>query len=166
MDEYISGGADGEKDTTLPAFDAIKDKEVVASGFVDEEWKSLVDDISNKKVILYYVSMSFLLQYRERALDKISRALDTFSEAGDDILAVVEPQEAVLTQLKDIDEALASRLSELLDEAAGASNMVVDRNCIAISHLNQCSAFYGDRGALQKKCSELGIPVMIQNVDV
>ncbi len=166
MDEYIGGGVDGQKDATLPNYDAIIDREAVAFERIDEEWKSLVGDTRNKKVILYYVSMNFLLQYKERALNKISRALDTFSEAGDDILAIIEPQEAVLTQLKDIDEALASRLSELLDEAAGASNMVVDRNCIAISHLNQCSAFYGDRGALQKKCSELGIPVMIQNVDV
>ncbi|MBR1643493.1 MAG: hypothetical protein IJ683_14360 [Butyrivibrio sp.] len=82
------------------------------------------------------------------------------------MITIVEPQEAVLTQLPDIDKSLAERFSQLLVKAAGISNIVVDRNGVASSHVSQCSAFYGDRGALQKSFAEAKIPVMIQNVDV
>jgi hypothetical protein len=166
MDEYISGGADGGNGEALTVFVAERSRGAITGERNSEEWKSLVGDTRNKKVILYYISMSFILQYKEQALDKISRAFDTFSDAGDDILAVVEPQEAVLTQLNDIDESLASRFSELLAEAKGASNIIVDRNGVAVSHVDKCAAFYGDRGAIQKRFAETGIPVMIQNVDV
>lgn len=166
MDEYISGGADGGNGEALTFLGADRSRDAITDERNSEEWKSLVGDTRNKKVILYYVSMSFILQYKEQALDKISRAFDTFSDAGDDILAVVEPQEAVLTQLSDIDKSLAERFSQLLVKAAGISNIVVDRNGVASSHVSQCSAFYGDRGALQKSFAEAEISVMIQNVDV
>ena len=166
MDEYISGGADGGNGEALMFLGTDRSRDAITGERNSEEWKSLVGDTRNKKVILYYVSMSFILQYKEQALDKISRAFDTFSDAGDDILAVVEPQEAVLTQLNDIDESLASRFSELLAEAKGASNIIVDRNGVAVSHVDKCAAFYGDRGAIQNRFAETGIPVMIQNVDV
>lgn len=77
------------------------------------------------------------------------------------MMVIVEPQEAVLTQLSDIDKFLAERFSELLVEAAGISNIVVDRKGVVSSHVSQCSAFYGDRGALQKRFAEAGIPGII-----
>lgn len=164
--EYVGDAADSENaDVHLTSGTDIGIKAITCKSST-EEWKSLVGDACDKKVVIYYFSMSFILQHREKAIDKISRSIDTFSEAGEGMITIVEPQEAVLTQLSDIDKSLSERFSQLLVKAAGISNIVVDRNGVASSHVSQCSAFYGDRGALLKSCAEAEIPVMIQNVDV
>jgi len=164
MDDYF-GDASYDGQTIVHSVCSADGGHVIPCEQCNEKWKALVGDTSDKKVVLYYVSMSFLLQYREQALDKISRTLHTFSKAGEDIVVIIEPQEAVLTELSGIDEDLDDRLSELLVKAAGASNIVVDTNGVALFHVDQCAAFYGDRGALHKKCLEVKIPVMIQNVE-
>ncbi len=141
--------------------------ESIAGGQVTTpEWDELLSNKPAGKVIVYYISISFILKGREKAIDKISRSLDIFAEAGDDIIAIVEPQEAILNQLVTIDTDLGSRFTDVLYKAAGIANVIVDRGGIAINHMDKWSAFYGDRGSLALKCIEAGIPVMIENMDV
>ena len=153
----------GNADTSLSK--VVGDKEKHTCNINDEEWNTLVGNISNKKIVIYYVSMSFILQYREKALDKISHSFDIFDDAGEKILAIFEPQEPVVTQLKTADSELNNSFNELIKKALGIKSIVVDFDGIALSHMDKWDAFYGDRGCLSEKCAEAGIPVMIENID-
>ncbi len=132
----------------------------------DDKWTKLVGDVTGKKVIIYYISVSMLLKGRDKAIDKIKRALEIFGEA-EGILCVVLPQEQIFTELKEIDPKLFSEFEALVDKALPEKkNCVYDDQGTALSNIELWDAFYGDRGSVPLKCVELGIPVMIENMDV
>ena len=106
------------------------------------------------------------MQGQEKAIDKISRSLNIFEEAGDSIIAVIVPQNAILSQLREIDEALWNKLEPVLNTISERKNCVLDIQGITLNHMSKWNAFYGDRGAVAHKCIEMGIPVMIENLEI
>ncbi len=131
----------------------------------DEDWLTLVGD-NNRKIMVYYFTISFLMQGQEKAIDKISRSLNIFEEAGDSIIAVIVPQNAILSQLREIDQALWNKLEPVLNTISERKNCVLDNKGIALNNMSKWNAFYGDRGAVAHKCIEMGIPVMIENLEI
>ena len=134
----------------------------------DEEWNSLVGDAQDGKVIIYYISISMLLRGKEKAIDKIKRSLRIFAEAQDKIIAVIEPQEAITTQLEGTDSLLWEQFNELKESLGSAEypNCKYDPEHIALKHKDKWSAFYGDTGSIPRQCVQMGIPVMIENMDI
>ena len=133
----------------------------------DDEWTSLVGDVSGRKVVVYYVSISFILQGRERAIDKIRKSLDIFAEYSDKIQTVLLPQETLLTELERIDSKLWEEFCDLTAEIGSRwKNCVYDISGVAAGYVDKWDAFYGDPGMLPRKCVLKNKPVMIQNLDV
>ncbi len=146
----------------------VKDKVGLINGeTADDEWTGLVGDVTGRKVVIYYVSISFLLQGRERAIDKIKKSLDIFAENADKIQTVLLPQEALITDLERIDSKLWEEFCGLTAEIGTRwKNCVYDMDGVAAGYVDKWDAFYGDPGTLPRKCVLKNKPVMIQNIDV
>ena len=134
---------------------------------MDDEWYALVGDVMGKKVIVYFISISFILQGGDKAINKIRRSLEIFIEHADKIKTVLLPQEAVLTCLESIDNKLWESFVDLTHEIGKTwENCVYDKAGVAVRHVDKWDAFYGDRGRLSRLCVLNNKPVMIQNIDV
>ena len=121
---------------------------------------------TSPKTFIYYISISTLIQGREKAIDKIRRSLKIFEETAEAIRVIVIPQEAVLTQLKDLDIKLWKEFAEIMTTIEGAGNCILGIEQTALQNMDEWDAFYGDRGAIARMCVERGIPVMIEDMDV
>jgi phosphorylcholine metabolism protein LicD len=133
----------------------------------DSEWESLVGDVTGKKVVIYYVSISFLLQGGSRAIDKIRKSLAVFAESDDGIKLVLLPQRAIIDDLERIDKQLWNKFEEIVQEVGKTwKNCVYDPYGISADFVDKWNAFYGDPGALPRQCVLKHKPVMIQNLDL
>lgn len=134
---------------------------------VSDEWASLLGNQGNKKVIVYFVSISFIMQGGNRAIDKIRRVLTQFAENEDNLVAVVVPQKALLTELERLDDKLWKKFRGIISEMAkNWSNCIYDPEGVAERYIEMCDAFYGDSGVLARKFVINKKPVMIQNIDL
>ncbi len=132
----------------------------------EKEWDSFLGAYAGRKVIVYHIAISFLLRDRLKSIDKINRAIETFSDAGDKICAVILPQEQVLTDLKEIDEDLWQQFLELTENVKKANNCIYDEKRVSLKHMDKWSGYYGDADPLVRKCVLMNIPVMIENIEV
>ncbi len=133
----------------------------------DDEWQQLVGEYQSMKIIIYYVTISFMLKGGPKAIDKIKRSMDIFAENSDKIKTVVVLQGAVSSELKRIDPSLANELKGVVDQIGSKwDNCVYDKNGVSLNYMDRWDGFYGDGGVVSLKCIEYKIPVMIQNMDV
>ena len=135
------------------------------SNAADSEWEKIVEIAKGRKIIIYYISISMLLKGKEKSIKKIKKSLDSFAEEQKKIIAVVVPQEAIISQLEDIDSELWSQFIGLMTSIDNYHNCFYDSKGTSIEHMDNWDAFYGDPGFIPKECVRKGIPVMIQNVD-
>ncbi|WP_022765821.1 LicD family protein [Butyrivibrio sp. XPD2006] len=130
----------------------------------DEEWHRRVTGEKENKVIIYYISISFLLSGCDKALEKIKESLDVLTERADKVTAIMLPQEKADTELKRIDNELYKRFQDVVSNMRSTcENVIYDADGEAIKHMDKWDAFYGDAGWIAEKCAEKGIPVMLHN---
>lgn len=121
------------------------------------------DRKSEKKVILFANSLSSLLEYGDKAIDKINRVLDTFKTSEIQVLWM--PDINIDYNLERIDRNLYTKYNEILDKYKSIDNIkLVSGDNEAI--LSGCDAYYGDASVLAHKCRMMGKPVMIMNTEV
>ena len=131
------------------------------------EWNDLVGDTNGRKVIAYYVSISFLIENGSKAVTKIRHSLNIFNESSDSILAVFLPQRAILTDLPRIDETLWHEYESLIGEIGRSwENVIYDPDSVTERFIDRCDAFYGDPGVIARQFVLENKPVMLQNADV
>ncbi|WP_026521612.1 hypothetical protein [Butyrivibrio sp. VCB2001] len=133
---------------------------------VDDEWQQLVGECQSRKVIIYYVTISFILKGGAKAIEKIKRSLDIFDENSDGIKAVFLLQDSVSRDLEKIDASLWEELQDIIDNIGDKwENCVFDKNGISPDYMDKWDGLYGDVGAVSLRCVENKISVMIQNID-
>jgi len=131
------------------------------------DWGLFAGDTGDKKIILYYISISMLLLRGERAIEKMKKSLDLFAESDDSIVAVVMPQNAILDHLERLDDGLWKKYEEIANGIG-----VIWKNCIydpegtSEKYIDRFDAFYGDPGVIARKFVLKKKPVMIQNYDI
>ena len=117
--------------------------------------------IENKKILLYYVSVAFLMQYGMKGIDKIRESVRTISEAGDKIICLFSHDEVIID---NISGELKEKWKELIGELERNANIIYDDNHKSDEFIGCLDGYYGSPGALAHKCSEAGIPVMIMAI--
>ncbi len=119
-----------------------------------------------RKVIAYFVSINALMQYKDKAIDKVVRSLQIFEEASDDIKTIYLQQDAIMTQLEYINAELYKKYMQAVSVFRDRGKISFEEERNAGMYMDQWDAYYGERGALAHRCIEMGIPVMIENMDV
>lgn len=133
-----------------------------------EEWIAKIKktDGSNKKVILYNTSVSALLKSDEKMIHKIERVFEIFYENREQVALLWRPHpliEATISSMRPkLYEAYSALVQKYREEDWGIydDSPYLDR-AIVIS-----DAYYGDGSSIVQLCQSVGMPIMIQNVDV
>ena len=129
-------------------------------------WNQFLGKYAGRKTIIYYITIAFLLRDTGKSIGKIRRALDTFSDSGDKVCAIIVPQEQILNDLANIDEALWKQFTDLVEKIKTTDNCIYDEKGFSLGYMDKWSGYYGDASPLVRKCVQAGIPVMIENIDI
>ncbi len=134
----------------------------------EDRWPAFLGKYAGRKVIIYHITLGFLLRDRDRSIDKIIRSFKIFADAGDRVVAVIVPQTQVITELPEIDGELWEKYQELVGklEQGNISNCIYDPNGFSLEYMDKWAGYYGDAAPLVRECVNRGIPVMIENIDV
>ena len=131
-----------------------------------EEWKSLIGKHSDKKIIVYYITISFVLKGKDKAIDKIRRSLEVFKQNSDKVCAIMVPQNLLISELKNMEPDLWEKFLTITDDIRDSQNILFDKEGIAIKHIDKWNAYYGDSDFVARQCVLRGIPVMIESLEV
>ena len=131
-------------------------------------WDALIGDNKGKKIVVYFITISFLMKGGSRSIDKIRDSLRVFQENSDKVAVVLLPQKLIEVELPRLDEGLWLKYKELLQEIGDGryGNCIPDMEGGSLEFTDKWDGFYGDTGAVPRKCVSMHIPVMIQNLDV
>lgn len=129
-------------------------------------WNEIIVNHHDNKVMVYYISISFLLKGKDKALEKIRESIRIFEESADKVTVIILPQSIIETELPKINASLWNRYCNLADEISEVKNCVCDKEGKCLYFIDRWDGFYGDTGAIARKCVEQHIPVMIQNLDI
>ncbi len=132
-------------------------------------WDTFIGDHKGKKIVVYYITISFLMKGGNRALDKIRNSLQIFQGNSDNVSVVLLPQDIIDDELPGIDKSLWEQYQNLIEEINKGGcyeNCLLDKDGVCLDYIDKWDGFYGDTGAIPRRCVERHIPVMIQNIDV
>ncbi len=131
-----------------------------------EEWQKLLGENISKKVLVYNYSISFLLQGKDRAIDKLRKSLEIFNRNTDKVTVIFLPQRQILEDLERIDKNLWEQYLIFTKEILNGKAFIYDDKGISPSYIDKWDGYFGDPSALARKCVLLGIPVMLQNIEI
>lgn len=128
-------------------------------------WKHLLTDNGNgKKVILYYTSVSALVEYKDKYLTKLESVLRSFRDNSKEITVLWHADSNIEYILRDkypkLWDKYLSILNNFLVEDYGIYENTEDYSkSVAIA-----DAYYGDRSRPMNVARLMGKPIMIQRI--
>ena len=120
---------------------------------------------NGKKKILFYTSISGLMQNSEIAAGKIKNVLDIFKQYSGQIEVVWCVQSLVDTVMEDIDKKLYEQIIAIRNQynIEQIGHVCSDRDK---DMLNSCDAYYGDTSSIVQDYRNAGKPVMIMDYEI
>ena len=132
----------------------------------EKDMKSLENERGKrKKVILFYTSISALVQNRETAIDKLKDVFSIFKENKDDILVYYHPDPAIFRFLEEKDNELWKEYIKVVNQFIEEDYGVFDDGEDDTFMVRLCDAFYGDNGYVMYHCMRAKKPVMVMNYE-
>ena len=135
---------------------------------ISEEWKKILEkpDGSRKKVVLYNTSVGALLHYEEKMLEKMRSVLQTFRENQDEVALLWRPHPLIKATIESMRPQLWADYQEIVETYREQGWGIYDDSADLDRALVMSDAYYGDHSSLVELCKSVGMPVMIQNVDI
>ena len=133
----------------------------------EKDIKGLENDRGKrKKVILFYTSISALVQNREIAIEKLKDVFNIFKENKDDILLYYHPDPAIFRFLEEKDSELWNGYIQVVNQFIEEDYGVFDDGEDDTFMVRLCDAFYGDNCYVMYHCMRAKKPVMVMNYEV
>lgn len=135
---------------------------------IPEEWKQILEkpDGSRKKIILYNTSVSALLHHEEKMLEKMRSVLQTFYENQEDVALLWRPHPLIKATIESMRPRLWADYEEIVETYKEQGWGIYDDSADLDRALVMSDAYYGDPSSLVELCKSIGMPVMIQNVEI
>ena len=135
---------------------------------LQETWRDCIfkEDGKQKKVILYYVSLSSFTQHGHAAISKMRRVFETFEENSEDVVVLWKMQLFIKDTIKQMDSALYQELCELEELFLKKQFGILDDSMSNEQVVAMCDAYYGDTSPMVQMCRNTGKPVMIQEITI
>lgn len=131
-----------------------------------EEWQRVIlkPDGSRKKIILYNLSISPMLENREQTLKKLDNVFNFFREKQDEFVLLLRPHPLLIKTIETMVPWLRDKYMELIrqfrEEGWGLYDETPDPNlAMAVS-----DGYYGDKSSLVTTYRETGKPILLQDV--
>lgn len=133
-----------------------------------EEWKNLIyrKDGTRKKVVLYNIGVTGLLEHGEALIKKMESVFKTFEEQKDEIVLWFRPHPLIEATIQSMRPGLSDEYQKVFREYQEAGWGILDTSTELERAIRQSDAYYGDPSSLVHLCQEAGMPVMIQNPDI
>lgn len=132
---------------------------------VPEEWMLQMkkEDGSCRKVVLYYISLSGFMQYKEQMIAKMRETFRIFSENQDEVIVLWKLHPLIKITIEQAEPELYRQYlrleQEFCEHALGiCAGETPDEVLTAF-----CDAYYGDASAVAQMCRREGKTVMQQN---
>ena len=133
----------------------------------DDAKSSCHEDVSlGMKTLLYHVSISALMEHKEKMLEKMRRTMEIFDDNADSIRIVYYTDDSVDRILPHSMPQLYKKYRSLIDELSAKDYVTIVNDAGADSIALACDAYYGAPGRIAQRFSELHRPVMLHNPDV
>lgn len=134
---------------------------------IPEEWLRIIEkpDGGWKKIVFYNTSVSALLEYSEKMLEKMQAVFQVFKQNQDEVALLWRPHPLIKATIESMRPQLWIEYEKIvkiyIEEGWGIYDDTVDMNrAIALS-----DAYYGDPSSIVKMYEETGKPVMRQDVE-
>ena len=119
---------------------------------------------SKNKTMLYYVSISFILEHKQKAIEKIKNVFDTFGEYGAEISVLLSQDPLIEKVLPDADPELYEAYCRMKKECVPQNIKEACFDVGAKEAANVCDGYYGSPGSFIQHFLQRKLPVMIQDV--
>lgn len=148
-----------------PKLDAKKDVEKCDLE-MPEEWKRVIfkADGSAKKVILYGTSVSALVQYGEKMLDKMRNVFGIFKENQEEVVLLWRPHPLIRTTLESDQPQLWEEYEKIVQWYHGEGWGIYDDTNDVDRAVMLCDGYYGDGSSVVQLCKGAGKPILLQDV--
>ena len=135
---------------------------------IPESWLKVIrkPDGSCKKVILYYTSITTLMQYGDNMLRKMERVFDLFRENQNEITLIWRPEVSGELSLRSMEQKLWNSYQEMAAQYRLEGWGIYDDTLDAKRAVEVSDAYYGDGSRVLQMCRRAGKPIMVQNVEV
>jgi hypothetical protein len=135
---------------------------------IPEEWLKVIEkpDGTWKKIIFYNTSVSALLRYDEKMLEKMQSVFQTFRDHQNEAALLWRPHPLIKATIESMRpqlwEAYSKIVEQYLNEGFGIYDDTTDMDRAVILS----DAYYGDPSSVVQLYQKTGKPIMIQNVEV
>lgn len=135
---------------------------------IPEEWRKNIQkpDGSRKKIILYNTSVSALLHYGEAMLEKMKSVFDIFYKNREDVAFFWRPHPLIEATIKSMRPGLWADYQQLVNRYLADGWGIYDDTPNIDRAILLSDAYYGDRSSVIQLCQKIGLPIMIQNVEM
>lgn len=135
---------------------------------IPSEWRRNIvnPDGTCKKVIFYNTSISALLQYNEKMLQKMEDVFRIFYENKDTAALLWRPHPLTESTLISMRPQLWERYEKIKNRYRAEGWGIYDDTPDIDRAVLLCDGYYGDVSSVVKMCETAGKPIMIQNPEI
>lgn len=133
-----------------------------------EEWINIIQRPggSFKKIILYNTSVSALLYYSDRMLEKMKTVFEIFRKNHDIVALLWRPHPLTHATIKSMRPQLWEEYSRMEEQYKREGWGIYDDTADMDRAIAVSDAYYGDKSSLVQLYQKTGKPIMIQNVEI
>ena len=159
-EEKVRSGGMTQED--LEEYPKIADEEL------GEEWLTVLNkpDGSRKKVILFYTSISALIENSKIAIEKLKGVFQLFKENVEDVIVYYHPDSNIFKYLENFNKPLFDEYNEVVQQFISEDYGIYDDGDDDYFMVRLCDAFYGDNGTTMYHCMRAKKPVMAMNYEI
>lgn len=114
-----------------------------------------------KKLLMYYVDISYFIQYGTDAINKMRRNLVLFDEAKDSICCLFVKEDRIKDINTEVMKELSAKYDALCDDIEDKENYITTSFKDADLYVSVTDAYFGSAGLLAHRCRLIDKPVMI-----
>ena len=132
---------------------------------IPEEWLRIIKkpDGSWKKIIFYNTSVTALLQYNEKMLDKMCYVFNVFKQHQNEVALLWRPHPLIKTTIESMKPQLWAEYSKIVEQYREEGWGIYDDTSDMDRAVVLSDAYYGDQSSVVQLVHKAGIPVLLQN---
>lgn len=132
-----------------------------------QEWEQIIrkPNGERKRLVLFYISMSALIQHNEKMIGKIERVLEIAQRSKEEVVFVWKEDTMINLNENIVGKALFAEYHRLREKILVEQGMLLAEHMRDESLAALCDGYYGVPSALGNKFQVLHKPIMLCNVE-
>ena len=135
---------------------------------IPAEWLKIIQkpDGSWKKIILYNTSVTALLKHDDKMLEKMRYVFRVFKENQNEVTLLWRPHPLIQATIESMRPKLWVEYRKLREQYREEGWGIYDDSADLDRAIVVSDGYYGDPSSIVQLCQKVGMPIMMQNVDM